>query len=287
MDLMINQHYISSRLKGIVECIIEFRADEPKRYNYFLGWQAEVLFRIGPEFEVRMKCDKSSVGGDDFSILTGVKSQPTLVSFERIHYVCVVFNPLAIKALFGLPVNILNNTAIGSEDIISGLEEIEEKLNSFSNFHERALYLEELFLKRINETAELHQIINLSYFLKKLSENNYNRSTKEVEKMFGYSKAQSFRLFNDWFGLSIGKFQKLMRFMNSLNQLHYSQESLTEFSHRLGYYDQAHYTRTFKEYTKLTPKEYKKFQIDSNGQLRILDGSLFTFRVNYLPESFF
>ena len=272
---MISQYYIPSRLNGIVECIMELHMEEAAKFNYFFGWQGEIIFRIGSEYKVQLKSckfsDESNSYGKKFSIVTGVQTYTTSVKFEKLHYMSVVINPVAIKALFRIPANKLNDIAIGGEEFFKELNEVEEKLNSFTNFQDRVLYLEELFLKRLNETPDLFLAINQFGFLKKLSKNNYQQSTKNVERMLGYSKTQSFRLFNEWYGLSIGKFLRLMRFQNSLNELHLSEESLTRISYRLGYYDQAHFTRTFKEYTGITPKEYKKNQAKFTGQIKLSD----------------
>ena len=82
----------------------------------------------------------------------------------------------------------------------------------------------------------------------------------------GYSRAHTHRLFNEWFGLSSQKYQRLMKFVHTLESLHYSEEPLTAIGLNQGYFDQAHFIRTFKEFAEMTPGAYRQLKPNLLGQ---------------------
>ena len=62
-----------------------------------------------------------------------------------------------------------------------------------------------------------------------------------------------------WFGLSPGMYWRYKKFLKSLETIHHCQgSSLTEIAYDSGFYDQAHFTRTFREFTGMSPKKYQK-----------------------------
>lgn len=64
-------------------------------------------------------------------------------------------------------------------------------------------------------------------------------------------------LFQDSLGLSPKEFNNIIRIQAALEELK-TNGSLTSLAYQLGFADQAHFTRTFKRFTGLTPKGYRK-----------------------------
>ena len=78
-------------------------------------------------------------------------------------------------------------------------------------------------------------------------------------KLLGYSRSQTHRLFMKWFGLSTGVYWRYKKFLLGLETIHHKDEqSLTQVALASGFYDQAHFTRTFKEFTGMSPKIYQR-----------------------------
>lgn len=90
-----------------------------------------------------------------------------------------------------------------------------------------------------------------------------------MDEFLGYSKTQTYRIFNEWLGLSAGKYQRMMRFTKTLNHLHFSEDSLslTEVGLQLGFFDQAHFIHSFKEFAGITPGKYQKIKSQIPGYL--------------------
>lgn len=133
----------------------------------------------------------------------------------------------------------------------------------------RAKWLEAHLVSKVKESPALNVALGILNLTKKLSQNNFTYPVKKVDAFLGYSKTQSNRIFNEWLGLSTLKYQRMMQFTQSIHHIHSSEasESLTDLGLRLGYYDQAHFIRSFKEFAEITPGQYKKIMTRIPGQL--------------------
>ncbi len=65
------------------------------------------------------------------------------------------------------------------------------------------------------------------------------------------------RAFRRHFQCSIGDYLRRLRIEHACQQITQSNVSLAEVAHAVGFYDQSHFTRTFKRHTGLTPAEYR------------------------------
>jgi AraC-like DNA-binding protein len=65
------------------------------------------------------------------------------------------------------------------------------------------------------------------------------------------------RLFTEQIGLSPVKYRRIAQFDKAFQQLNRDHfESLTDIALTNNYADQSHFTRSFKEFTNMTPSEY-------------------------------
>lgn len=66
------------------------------------------------------------------------------------------------------------------------------------------------------------------------------------------------RIFRKYIGISPKLFMNIVRFEESARDIMYSNESsLTDISHKHGYYDQPHFVKAFKSYTEYAPREFQ------------------------------
>lgn len=178
----------------------------------------------------------------------------------------VQLHPVALKPIFGIPANKLVNLAIEGNLVLNQFKWIEEQLFDFPDFLSRAEWLESWIYNKIKESPELWMMFNLDCFIKdKLNKTGKNQGT--FESYIGFSRAHTHRLFKEWFGFSPLKYLRLKKYINSISYLHHTSQSLTSISYESGFYDQAHFIRTFREFTNISPKEYRKNMSQLPGQL--------------------
>lgn len=76
----------------------------------------------------------------------------------------------------------------------------------------------------------------------------------EVVRSLGYTQQYVNGIFKQNYGVSLKKYSDIVRVQNALRYLEYT--SVMDAIAELGYYDQAHFIRDFKQYTSLTPKYF-------------------------------
>ena len=120
--------------------------------------------------------------------------------------------------------------------------------------------LENLFLETLNndvqnEKYNHHPFNDLLDYLS----TNYNESVTldSLEKKFKIDKYKLLKKFKKNIGITPLEYQTAIRIENS-KQLFYNDIPLVEIALETGFYDQSHFTHSFKKYVGVTPGNYKK-----------------------------
>ena len=90
-----------------------------------------------------------------------------------------------------------------------------------------------------------------------VSKTNGDIRIDELSRHLGYSQRYMSKMIKAGFGMSPKTLCKYIKFQKSLEYLGCrSDMDITEVSNALGYYDQSHFVKYFKEFTGVTPKNY-------------------------------
>ncbi len=65
-------------------------------------------------------------------------------------------------------------------------------------------------------------------------------------------------------GMSIIRYSKYLK-IERAKALLKTQESITEIGEKLGFYDQSHFSKTFKKWVNLSPQAYRLKEIHTLG----------------------
>ncbi|MEM1134468.1 MAG: helix-turn-helix transcriptional regulator [Bacteroidota bacterium] len=88
------------------------------------------------------------------------------------------------------------------------------------------------------------------------SENvEYSLMVKELQNKVHLSESRLSHLFKDEIGVSLKKYLVWSRLKKTINSVLENQENLFSASMRCGFYDQAHFSKTFKETLGISPSE--------------------------------
>lgn len=261
--------YIPTNLTGIVDLIWEQEIPHPGRFTVLPSGKVELIFPFHPIENL----DAVKIGAQDNPVnnyscfLSGLHTKPLKMTFEKFHAFGVQMKPVAVKALFSIPLYEIRNYFVEGTDIFETIRMIEYQIHSKQSFAERAQWFENFLLKKIHETADLHMAINFDKAVKKHINQKQNGSSKTIQDIMGYSRTQTFRLCNEWFGISAHSYEKLLQFIRSVETLHNIDLKLTDTGLANGYYDQAHFIRNFQEFAEMTPGEYRKQMSALPGQI--------------------
>ena len=86
-------------------------------------------------------------------------------------------------------------------------------------------------------------------------------SVAAMAKAMAYSERYANKVFKEYSGIAPKKYCKLMQFQYLLDHLDLSEKEVNFalLSSDLGFYDQSHMIKTFKDYTAYTPQKYVDF----------------------------
>jgi AraC family transcriptional regulator len=79
----------------------------------------------------------------------------------------------------------------------------------------------------------------------------------EIAATVGVHPVYLARVFRQHFHCSVGEYVRRLRIEYACQQMMKTEASLVEIAHAVGFYDQSHFTRTFKRMTGMTPAEFR------------------------------
>ncbi|WP_162618617.1 helix-turn-helix domain-containing protein [Pedobacter yulinensis] len=164
----------------------------------------------------------------------------------------VSFYPHAMKALFGIDAHELTDTLPDLVNFCSA--ELIEKLYDAAGHQQRVDLLIQYLLSRLSrKTIQLSAINWMIHSpLDRLS------SVDEILNVVRMSERSLERLFKAHLGISPKKYLRILRFEKAVEMLNQSKRTnLSSLAYAIGYSDQAHFNRDFKEFSGLTPRHFQ------------------------------
>lgn len=97
----------------------------------------------------------------------------------------------------------------------------------------------------------------LKHVTKQIISSSGSRSMSGLSQHTGYSSRYIAKVFHEYVGMSPKLFSRIVRFQHVLDALlHANYEGAMEEMIELGYYDQNHFIKEFKEFSTFTPKKF-------------------------------
>lgn len=263
------KEYIPASLSGIVDLIWEHVMPFPGSYTILPSGKVELIFPLHPITDLlAAKITKQENPMNNYNcFLSGLHTRPLNMTFEKFHVFGIQMKPVAVKALFGMPLSEIRDYFVEAKIVFGSINRMEDMVNSSNSFEERAKWFESFLYQRIHENADLHMAIKLEKAIGKHLTKKTHEPTIRIEEMLGYSRTQTYRIFNEWFGISAHAYQKLMQFIQSVDMLHHENIKLMDIGFNNGYYDQAHFIHTFHKFADMTPGAYRQRMTAVPGQL--------------------
>lgn len=94
--------------------------------------------------------------------------------------------------------------------------------------------------------------------LQNIADSSGDEKLGQLDSFFNPRKIE--RQFKHYIGISPKRYQQLARVNRVMDQLRHEPNGmpLTDIAHHMGYSDQAHLSREFKAFNRITPKQYRK-----------------------------
>ncbi|MCB9306990.1 MAG: AraC family transcriptional regulator [Lewinellaceae bacterium] len=193
------------------------------------------------------------------AVVVGQKSRPARYRFgstDRFGTFGVRFRPAGLAVFTGISPVSLVDRVVAAESLF-GPESIVAD-NNIRNAKQPAtmVYETNRLLLRCFKGADPRQQI-AEQMAGMIFRKHGHYQAEHWVRHFGISERQIERLFRQYIGLRPKTFARIVRFNHSIVQHNYRpQQRMTDLAYATGYYDQMHFIKEVKAFTRQTPKTY-------------------------------
>lgn len=182
-----------------------------------------------------------------------------LVIRESFTLVAYFFKPFALRSLFGVSAKELTDHPI-ELNLLSSTEAtlLKERLLNAADVVEMTNLLDAFIFRLITKTKTESSLV--AYATNLIANNPGPDALIKAQKELFITERTFQRAFKENVGVSPDLFRRIAQFNTAFQQLNGRRfVKLSDIAFENGFSDQSHFTRTFKEFTNLTPKQYLNF----------------------------
>lgn len=193
-------------------------------------------------------------------LLYGQTIQPAkMILSGKLSTIGVCLQPHALRSVFGMDANEITGTCIDLGLVQHKKEkQLQEKLMDAATIEEQIALLSKSLINSVQHTGD-KQDSTTKFAVSEILGNKGEVSFNALLKQLQLSERTLERRFKQSIGVSAKLFSRICRFQESLNQLRKNNyQKLSDIAYENGYSDQSHFIRTFKEFTGVSPFDYKK-----------------------------
>ena len=171
--------------------------------------------------------------------------------------ILVYFTEIGFTHFASHPANELFNLSISLNDIFekSSVSEAEEKLAFASSDKQRIEIVEQFLLTQLKDIRADKLIVEA---VKLIYQSKGTIRVKELNEKLFISQSPFEKRFRKVVGTTPKKFASIIRFNSVLDNLNKA-KTLTDICFENNFFDQAHFIKDFKQFTGLTPENFKRF----------------------------
>lgn len=234
---MIYQQYSPhKRLSDTVRCYWSLKGNAEGGFN----------FTVIPDYCIDIIFQSM---GNESIIIVGASSEPHRITFcGNFEFFGIRFFPGAFYRLFGVPASELTGMHIGLDDLGAGFKAFSEAQHLYDT-EDKIRLLDSLLVKFSSGPSDPIS----SELLSRAADFSFNHSFLDH-----YSKKTFNRRLEERVGFNYRKFSNILRIHRSIKLGLEGKVSQADVAYMSGFYDQAHYIRSFKEYTGFTPSRFLK-----------------------------
>jgi AraC-like DNA-binding protein len=203
----------------------------------------------------RLKSKKS--GENNFNTVTsctliGPQITPfKLLVQERHKTVSIIFQPGGLNRFLNIPMTEIFDNGYSAREVIGReIEELIDRSHDTISLVELNRTVQSYFLRKLSQVKEPLPIdFALQYLL-----TNYNTNMEKIAGMACMSVRNFERKCKERLGMPAKMYARIARFHKAYKMLESSPViSWADLTYEVGYYDQTHFIKDFKEFAKLTP----------------------------------
>lgn len=172
--------------------------------------------------------------------------------------------PIGAHLLAGVPANEFTNRVIHAEDIFGReVAALVERLEATADWDARLDFVEAFALRRFRMARQPGE--GVAWAWAELERAHGNVRIDSLGAMLGLTPRQLIAEFRREVGLPPKQAARILRFQRAISLLGAPEPCLAEIAFQCGYYDQAHFTRDFREFAGCTPTQHLRRLIPETG----------------------
>jgi AraC-like DNA-binding protein len=181
--------------------------------------------------------------------------------FEQLgasRYIAVRFKPGGLAAFTRTPVHDLSNIFVESDCLWRGeaVRQLVETLDAAPSFTAQAALLDAHLAALLNAPPHLDRIL---YAVERLNSVDAPISLQRLAEDLNFSQKHTERLFSRYVGLRPNLYLRIARFHAAIaarGTITPARPRLSHLAVGAGFFDQAHFTREFKQFSGATPRQF-------------------------------
>lgn len=203
------------------------------------------------------------------SAFTGQFSKAFTVTYNKpVQVIGASFQPWAGNLLYGIPANNFTNAYVKLEELDPYLKVIDQ-MEAAKTEMDVLGCLESYLIEKLKNYSIDHMA---AYIAQSILQSDTNHGVLNAAlSSVGYGRRRIEQRFLAASGVSMGTYVKNIRFDKAMDLLGAEKlDSLTQTGLSVGYYDQSHFARSFKQRSNINPKSFRKKVMAMNAVERRL-----------------
>ncbi|GAB3837778.1 hypothetical protein GCM10028821_38460 [Hymenobacter jeollabukensis] len=223
----------------------------------------EVIFNLNERESVTAR-----IGTQDFQLprcfLSGFHSVPVQTWMPRQHSLFgMVLNPTAVASIFRLEAADFVNQCLDLTLVHAPLLDLWHQLLEAASFAERVALVQRWLLPHRPELTAQERFLN--HYLS--SPTAPALTVPALADQLCYSPRHLTRKLQALTGMNTEQTLLYQKYQHAVGLMHATELSLTEIAHACQFTDQAHFSKTFRGFTQLAPREYRRRKSHLPGHL--------------------
>lgn len=197
----------------------------------------------------------------------------------------ISFRPGAAESILGFPVTELTDCHVSLDELWGARgEELRERLLGANDPNSALRLLESELITRLKRPLQIHPAVAHALALRPGAWTHIR--VADIQRDAGYSARHFVALFRAAVGLTPKHYYRIQRFTAALQRLASTKPwNLADLATAVGYSDQAHLSREFREFAGITPTQYRPRDATSIMHHRAHEALESTWKVRNVQDS--
>jgi len=245
-------HFPTERLKPYIKYYVVSENELESEYKVFPSTGLVIGFQYKGQLATITSQAESNLRSAG---ITGISdSYKTFKNSADTGTVLVYFTEVGFTHFGSHPANELFNLSLSLDDIFekSQVDEAEEKLAAACTDKQRINIVEQFLLTQLKDIETDKLIVEA---VKRIYQSKGTIRIKELQEQLFISQSPFEKRFRKVVGTTAKKFASIVRFNSVLDHMNET-KTLTEICYENNFFDQAHFTKDFKQFTGDTPENF-------------------------------